>query len=329
MQLQGLRRSLAEEESASKAQREEFERLRKRLRDEEEAGRKMVEKQRRIVDVEEEQRARVAVELAALQEKHLTHDSELSQLKAQRDQMKAEKKELLKEEKKQLKAVAKLKEEVEEGVRKQKERTDLIAGLKEAKAAQDKAAQLQRGEVEKLERAIAGLQEKAASEEASVAELQAKYDALVEKEAGMKGELARLRSSFETVQASDLALSKQVLVFFISSLYLPPPPAPSQKIITAQHPPSPFLSTSAPSFLSTPCVHSWSCPHPASMKLVGGRCTKRVRQPKQRSAALPSRQSRFKRCRYACQKSPVKKPCDTQKRPTHTLTNAAAREGGG
>ena len=100
------------------------------MKEEEEAGRKMVEAQRKLVDAEEQQRARVAAELAALEAKHLSHDSDLAALKSQRDQLRSDKKELLKpEEKKQLKALAKLKAEVEEGVRAEKERTAVPAGL--------------------------------------------------------------------------------------------------------------------------------------------------------------------------------------------------------
>ncbi len=54
-ELDRLRRALDEEAVASQAQREEFQRLRQRLLEEEAAGRKAVEAQRKLVDAEEQQ----------------------------------------------------------------------------------------------------------------------------------------------------------------------------------------------------------------------------------------------------------------------------------
>ena len=123
----------------------------------------------------------MAAELAALEEKHLTHDSELSKLRAQRDQMKTEEGDAERGEE-TAKALAKLKEEVEEGAEGERAQ-GFVAGLMEA-ATQDKASEQQEEEVKRLERAISELQEKAESGKTSK-ELQAD-DELVDKETGMK-----------------------------------------------------------------------------------------------------------------------------------------------
>ena len=129
------------------------------MKEEEEAGHKMVEAQRKLVDAEEQQRARVAAELAAPEAKDLSHGSDLAALNSQRDQLRSDKKELLKqEEKKQLKALAKRKAEVEEGVRAEKERTAVLAGLQKAKEARDKSAEQLEQQVSELAQALGEVQ---------------------------------------------------------------------------------------------------------------------------------------------------------------------------